>query len=168
METAIELDVDKTIKDFVALLSTIKPGDYNKIPFEGSWTPGQVVQHVLLSITAFTDLIYGPTKETDRDPGAGISKLREIFLDFSTKLNSPDFILPPSMDYTSAEQIKILEEKRGRLVAAGQTMDLSKTCTLFPMPASGFITRLEALHFVVVHTKRHTHQLEKICRTINK
>jgi hypothetical protein len=169
MQTAtIGAEVDKTISDFLQVLSSIDQEKFNTVPFKDSWTAGQLAQHVLLSVAGFTDLIYGAVKETERAPDQGIETIRRIFLDFSTKLKSPAFIVPPVMDYTKEEQITVLEQKKALLTQASETMDLAKTCTGFQLPAMGFLTRLEALYFVMYHTQRHTHQLRNISHQLNK
>jgi hypothetical protein len=164
----ISAEIDKTIKDFVQLLSVMDDKTYNVVPFKDSWTTGQLAQHVLLSVSAFTQLIYGPVKETERAPDLGIENLRKVFLNLDTKFKSPDFILPPAIDYIKEQQVNTLDEKRELLLRASETLDLTQTCTTFEMPRSGFITRLEALHFVVYHTQRHTHQLRNIYHSLTK
>jgi hypothetical protein len=164
----IGAEIDKTINDFIQLLASVDEKKLNIVPFKDSWTAGQLAQHVLLSVSGFTELVYGPVKETERAPDLGIETIRRIFLDFTIKLKSPDFILPPVMDYRKAEQMAILEQKKILLIQASETMDLTKTCTGFELPKMGLLTRLEALYFIMCHTQRHTHQLRNICQQLNK
>src|SRR5260221_2691509 len=64
----------------------------NIVPFEGSWTGGQVAEHLLKS-AGVADVVFGHTAPTSRPPDEKVPMLR-IFLDFSIKMKSPDFIIP--------------------------------------------------------------------------
>jgi DinB superfamily len=158
----IGVEIDKTLNDFIRLLSSIDQEQINIVPFNDSWTAGQVGQHVLLSVSGFAELVNGPVKETERAPDLGVEMLKKTFLNFTTKLKSPDFIKPAAVHYIKEELVQSLEEKKIALVLASEKLDLSKTCLAFELPATGFISRLEALHFVVYHTMRHVHQLKNI------
>ena len=77
------------------------------MPFEGSWTAGQVAQHILLSSSS-VEVLRGPVKKTKRAPDEGIENLRSIFLDFDTKLESPEFIMPQNKVYDKEELLRLL------------------------------------------------------------
>jgi hypothetical protein len=47
------LEIDKTIIEFIQILFTINQDQINTVPFKGSWTAGQIAQHV---ICLFQDL----------------------------------------------------------------------------------------------------------------
>ncbi len=57
---------------------------------------------------------------------------------------------------------KTLEYFRCKINLAMETMDLSKTCLAFELPVLGFLTRLEAIYFILFHTQRHIQQLKNI------
>src|SRR5438067_693566 len=66
----------------------------NTVPFEGSWTAGQVAQHILKSASGVSAALNGPVKTANRDPGQHLKLLGDIFLNFDIKMKSPDFVLP--------------------------------------------------------------------------
>lgn len=155
-------DLRETGKGFTATLRSFPSESFNKVPFAGSWTPAQVGEHIYKSIAGLPQVLNGHLEATIRDPAENIPMLEKIFLDFSTKLNSPDFILPSDKKHDQAEMVSSLDKVYDKLVAIAATEDLSLTCIDFKFPNSGHFTRQELLHFVFVHSKRHIHQLEKI------
>jgi hypothetical protein len=160
-------EAKNTFAAFTQLLSSIEDSKINIIPFADSWTAGQLGQHVILSAGGMVQLINGAVADTQRDPEENIPKLRAMFLDFTTKMKSPEFIVPEFKNYNKAELIKKLQEITTQLVHSIETLDTSKTCTSFEMPGSGHITRAEAMAFSIVHTQRHLHQLKNIVKQLN-
>lgn len=148
-----------------SLMATIKLFDdqtYNEIPFEGSWTPGQVVEHTVLSAEGFTQLIQAETRPTERAADELEPQLKSILLNFELKMHSPDFIYPEMKDYDSESQLERIKKVSDELKHALAALNLSPTCVGFELPGLGFVTRYEAAYFVVYHTQRHTHQLQEI------
>src|ERR1700744_1306823 len=97
--------LNETLEDFTETLAAFDDDEFNEIPYDGSWTPGQVGQHIILSVTFFTGLLAGPDTETERLPDLHVDILKTIFLNFDHKLQSPDFIIPPAIDYNKQEQL---------------------------------------------------------------
>jgi hypothetical protein len=134
----------------------------NEVPFPGSWTAGQVADHILKSQKGVTGIIQGKVKETNRDAEEKVKQLRDVFMDFSTKMKSPVFVKPVDqpIDRTRVlERIRNINEKLRAIVPG---MDLSLTCLDFALPGIGEMTRLEWLYFFVYHTKRHANQMKNI------
>lgn len=165
------MDKDEIIIDFskvfAALEKTVElfnESSFNEIPFEGSWTPGQVVEHILWSDAGFVEVLNAEVDDTVRPIDELKTQLKTIFLNFGTKMKSPDFILPELKEYDKDKHlIKINQIKEGILKAINE-LDLTKTCVSFALPGLGNLTRYEAIYFVIYHTERHTHQLNEIYR----
>src|SRR5918993_1186699 len=164
--TQLVTEIDKTLEKAVNSFDELDASEINKVPFENSWTAGQLMNHVLMSNKGFADIMRGPVEETDRDPSLNVETIRSIFLDFNTKMKSPDFILPPEKDYHKEALKSEFMAVKTQLIKTASSEDLSKTCTAFKLPQLGFLTRMEAIHFVLYHTQRHTHQLENIKQAI--
>lgn len=162
MENNIKQQLEMAIDGFINELSTVTPSDLNKIPFKDSWTPGQLAQHVALSDTGFADMLKGEIRPTERQPDQNVGVIKNILMDFTTKLQSPDFIVPEEKDYEKNELIGRLTDARTSIIDSIDHLDLTQTCTGFELPQMGFITRLEAVNFVIFHTLRHTNQLKNI------
>jgi len=155
-------EIDNVLADMIKTLSLFSEDEINTIPFEGSWTPGQVAQHIIMSDSGFANLLNGPVKDTDRQPDEHVEQLKAIFLNFDIKMKSPDFILPPAIDYKKEELLANLGEIKNQLSQFDQTNDMTKTCLGMELPTMGYLTRWEAATFIIVHTKRHVHQLGNI------
>jgi len=141
---------------------------YNKTPFENSWTAGQVVTHLLLSNNGFLEVLNAEVADTARAIGELQPQLKAIFLNFENKMKSPDFILPQLKAYDREIQLLEIGKIRAAFLKAINDLDLSKTCISFPVPGLGNLTRLEAIYFVIYHTQRHTHQLNEIYRFLKE
>jgi len=155
-------ELQDTVSEFQKLISSFDERQLNKVPYEGSWTAGQVAQHIILANSGFADVLNGPVKDTERAPDEQIEKIREIFLNFNTKMNSPDFILPTLKEYNKVKQLNALEKIKLDVSKAVDDLDLDKTCLAFELPVFGHLTRQEAVYFVIYHTQRHAQQLGRI------
>lgn len=169
MKTSIITDITATMDELTAIIMAFDQHQIDTLPFEGSWTAGQVAEHVIKSIGNLPELFAANvTPTTNRLPDANVSKLRNIFLDFNTKMQSPEFILPGTPDHDKETLLQSVDELKTQMINAANTLDLTLTCNNFEMPSLGFLTRFEWLIFFIVHTQRHTLQLKNIYKAINE
>lgn len=155
-------ELQNTTAQLTAAVNAIPNEKFNTVPFEGSWTAGQVCDHLLQSLGV--SVLYGATKTTDRAPDKNVAEIGNIFLDFSTKLQSPDFILPGEGPHDKQAYLNDFGDTFNKLIEAANTLDLTQTCLDFEMPVMGALTRLEFLWFYVFHSKRHVYQLQNIAK----
>lgn len=155
-------EFEETFSDLESAINLFDDKKFNEVPFEGSWTPGQVVQHIVLSSAGFAQVLNAEVKETDRAIDELIPELKSIFLNFGLKMKSPDFILPELKDYDREAFLVKVKEIRQAIGKAISALPLDKTCLAFQLPGMGYLTRLEAVHFVIYHTQRHIHQLRSM------
>lgn len=134
----------------------------NVVPFEGSWTAGQLAEHLVMSNSGFLQVINGPVTETDKPADLMVGQIKDDFLNFNVKYDSPKEIYPEYRTYNQPELLKNLKEIREGISNAVTGLDLTKTCSSYELPGYGYLTRLEAVYFVIYHTQRHTHQLKNI------
>ena len=145
--------------EFLAVVSSFNEERINTVPFENSWTAAQVADHVTQSNRSMVQALSSGGKTTPRDIAKGVTKLKELFLNFDAKLQSPKFILPTHHTYKRERIIAELKNSIEQLRASANTVDLSETVS---HRVFGDITKLEIVHFVVYHTQRHIHQLKNI------
>ena len=157
--------LDYTTSEFFRSVSLFDENEINKIPFEGSWTGAQVAEHVTRSNRGITKELQKEGKACDREPDAGVDQIKSIFLNFTKKLKSPEFILPTKSVYEKERLIADLKKSIERLKVEGKRQDLFKE---IHHPIFGNTTKLELLHFVVYHTQRHIHQLKNIFKIIKE
>lgn len=162
----IAKETEETMTGLSALLSSFSQEEINSVPFEGSWTAAQVVRHLILSNSGFLEVLYGPDKETDRPADQKVEQVKADFLDFTTKMQSPDFILPKAMIYDKTILLSTLEDIKTKFAIVIDTLDLNKICMAFELPGYGHFTRWEAIYFVIYHSQRHSHQLKNISQKL--
>ena len=153
----------KTLTDafnnFIEALSRFDEADINKIPFEGSWTPAQVVVHIILATDGVPD---GKTKPADRAFDASLPKIRPWWEDLSKKFKSPEPLLPDNNPRTKQELLSELKRVRDKDLAIVKTQDLTEICLDAELPSIGYLTRYEWLEFIRMHLRRHTFQLSNL------
>ena len=149
-----------------AALNGFTENNFNIIPFEGSWSAGQVAEHLLKANSGAVDTLKGKTKEAARKPDENEDMIRSIFLDFGTKMQSPEAILPSSEPKEQEDMITKHIRTGDALRKIVTAEDLKLLCTDFSLPNMGELTMYEWICFVNCHTKRHTHQLNNILKLL--
>jgi len=157
-------EFDHTFSTLLELLSSFSQEQLNTVPFAGSWTAGQVGRH--LQKGSPEEVLYGPVRPTERQPDEKVEELRMIFLNFDTRLQSPDFVLPEEGTYHKEALVSALQQTIARVREAVATRDMSATCTAFALPVMGELTGEEWATFYLVHTQRHIQQLKRIYKAI--
>lgn len=157
-------DLEHATQKLIDVLMTFDESELNSIPPTGGWSAGQVGEHLFKSDTSILNALYGPVKETLREPDAYVEDIKALFLDFSTRFQARDFILPTDDVYHDKHMlIMALKSHRDLIGKSILTLDLSLACTDPLLSAVvGEWTRLEYINFVIAHTHRHIHQLEEI------
>lgn len=155
--------LDETWKKFVDLISSRDAKLINKIPFEGSWTIGQVARHVTKSNFGMVKALQMHGTVSERDLLQAEPKFKKIFLDFEAKYNSPEFIKPETKEYQKEDLLPDLKNSIKQLKEQREKQDLSE---LLNLEILGELTKLELLYFVLYHTQRHIHQLENILKEL--
>ena len=155
--------LDEITSEFLQLVASLDENEINAIPFKDSWTAAQVAEHVTKSNISIIHSLKVKGKPSERTPDERAEELKDLFLDFSTKLKSPDFILPTRDIYEKQMLVINLKDSIDEIKQLRKKVNLAETLN---HPAFGDITKLEILHFVVYHTQRHTHQLSKISQSV--
>ena len=160
-QQALQTEFDKTSEELISLLSSFDQEQINVKPTGGGWSAAQVGDHLLQSY-GVADTLKGKVSETTRPAGEKAEILKSIFLDFSTKFESPDFIIPTEKPIDKNQLLQGLREQFYQMRQVLTTEDLSLTCHDFVLPQIGELTRYEWLVFVMVHTQRHIHQIKQL------
>jgi hypothetical protein len=151
--------------NLVELITSLNEKQVNTVPFENSWTAGQVMEHVTKSNTGIAKALNIEGNQADRNPDARAEELKEMFLDFTIKFKSPEFILPTKDFHSKESVIEDLENSVELLKEVSRNANLAES---IKHPAFGEITKLELLHFVKFHMLRHLRQLKNIAESIDK
>lgn len=151
-----------TLAQLEETVDSFNEDDLNRVPFQGSWTAGQVARHLIISNSGFLQMLHGPVKDTLRDPNQFVENIKADFLNFNIKMKNPDFTEPENIHYKKEKLLTDMGRISEGLNQAANALDLAQTCTSFELPVYGFLTRAEAIAFVLYHTQRHIHQLKNI------
>ncbi|MES2431295.1 MAG: DinB family protein [Bacteroidota bacterium] len=154
------VSIDDTFTQLAQLLSSLDENGINKIPYQGSWTPGQLIRHVTKSTNGMAQAMLASPKLAERDVTQNVHQLKKTFLDFSKKINSPEFIIPEDEIYNKENSLKELNQSFEKLKENANKADLNNLVEGLPF---GPTTKFELLHFVLFHTERHLHQMRRIC-----
>lgn len=153
---------------FMERLKTVPGTAFNRVPFDGSWSPAQVGDHVHKFLGGIDAALRMPRAEPDRAPDAHEPLLREIFLNFDRKSKAP-VIVEPSKDRIEKEElITALAQITGTLCIRISEGNLLARCVGLPFPTIGDMTGMEWVLFGDYHLQRHTHQLEQMQPFFNK
>jgi bacterioferritin (cytochrome b1) len=153
----------ETTNEMLQLVSSFNEDEMNSMPFKDSWTAAQVAEHVTKSNASMIRSLSEEGKTSSRNIDEGVQKLKEIFLDFTSKLKSPKFILPTRNSYSKEIVVADLKNSIEQIKKLSNTINLSE---IVNHRVFGEITKFEILHFVVYHTERHIHQLKNIFQKV--
>jgi len=151
--------LDDATSEFFRIVSSFEELQLNQRPYTNGWSAGQVAEHVMLSNRNIVQELSKPGKVCERQPDAGVERIRSVFLNFDKKMNAPDFIVPTRDVYKKEALVRSLKKSIDEL------NDVAKREEVFEIvnhAIFGEVTRLENLFFVLYHTQRHIHQLRKI------
>ena len=157
--------LDETWADLMNLIESTDETSANLVPFEGSWTAAQLIRHVTKSNKAIAQGLEMNGTPAQRNPEEGVAKIKDMFLDFDAKYQSPKFIVPENIHFERERIITALQKSIEQLKKARNNVELTEMITL---PIFGEVTKLELLYFVLYHTQRHNHQLRKILKALQK
>lgn len=159
----IATETRMAVSQIIDFMISLDESKINTIPYEGSWTAGQLLRHVTKSISGMAKALEKEGKPAGRDPGERIQELKKVFLDFSKKMQSPDFIVPEEGPYKKQTAIDELNRSFDQFIKNAEKANVNDLVEGLPL---GPITKLEIVHFVSYHTQRHLHQMKKICAAL--
>lgn len=155
-------EFESAVNTTVTLLSKLNHEELNSVPFKRSWTAAQAADHLIKAGTGMDKLLAAPAPAATRRPDEKAKEFRDLFLDFTTKMQSPDFILPDKDAYEKEWLIKNLEEVKNTTVSAAKKASLNEVPQLQEGHPLQGTTKLELLYFMAYHTQRHNRQIENI------
>lgn len=168
MKATVRQNIRQTLGKLADTVSQFDQSQIDVIPFEGSWTAGQVTEHISKGMSGMPQLVAGKTDKPTRPFDEKAQYMRDTFLDFLVKFESPDFLLPTQEKHDKQQLIGRLRQIENELLGVAEKQDLTLLLLDFEMPQSDHLTICEMLEFMMAHAQRHIHQLENIYRRLNK
>jgi hypothetical protein len=144
---------------YISTLEKFSDEKINEVPFAGSWTPGQVTDHIIKATSGIPDKY---TEPANRPYNEKVEKIEAVFLDFEVKFKSPEFVVPGNGAFDKAALIETLRSTLQRHVEKVEDTDLTALCLKFELPLIGPMTRYEWFRFIIAHMIRHHRQLTNI------
>jgi hypothetical protein len=158
---AVIADLQLSTSLLLKFFSSFDSEDFNKRTADGSWTPGEIAEHLLRLDIAINRILQGSSRMTNRDPDEKSANIKHVFLNLDRKLQAPSEIQPTDTIKDPFSIIAKIRSERHKMIEMIQTKDLSETCTSFSHHAFGEMTRLEWIYLSIYHAERHMLHLEK-------
>lgn len=150
---------DDTSSKLLQLVSSFTEEAMEERRVAGSWTPAQICEHIIKSNNSIAHALSAKTEITEREPDLRVPEVKELFLDFTKKFQSPPFVIPTRVDYKKEMIIEDLQKSIKEFRELANTVNLYETGDI---PGFGVLTKLELVYFNVYHTQRHIKQLENL------
>ncbi|HEY5826084.1 MAG TPA: DinB family protein [Cyclobacteriaceae bacterium] len=145
--------------EFITVFSSFEEEVINHKPSPNSWTPAQVVVHIIKATDGVPD---HTTKPLDREVDSNLPKIRPWWEDLNQKFTSPEPLQPDDKPHSKKELIFELQRVREKDLSILLHEDLTLLCLDFELPGIGCLTRYEWLWFIQMHLNRHTFQLQNM------
>ena len=162
MKKEIINELETALNKTTMLLAGFSQSEINITPSSGGWSAAQVGRHLYKSSNGTDELLKAQSETAGRQPDEKVDWLKQIFLNFETKLNAPDFIIPEDKEYNKNELIISLEDTNKKIVEAAKEANLTDVAPLPEGHPLMGITKLEMLYFITYHTMRHNRQIENL------
>lgn len=160
MEKAqLNQDISSVFDEVIDVLNEIPQNLFNKVPFEDSWTIGQVAEHIAICSRGIPD---SHVKEVERVYDENEEALKGIFLDMGQKAKAAPAVTPHLPPHQKEELLEKIKANKIVLTKTIKDKELSQICLDMEFPFMGYLTRYEWLRFVQVHTQRHLNQIKNI------
>jgi hypothetical protein len=159
MKEQLSKDMSAAFDGFINALDRFSESAFNHPVTEGGWSPGQVADHIFKATKAIPDKNTIPS---DRLYNEKIDAIERQFLNFETKLKSPDFVYPEPGPFDKNQMLLLLQSVKEKHKLRIAERDLTEICVGYELPYIGTMTRYEWFSFIIVHVKRHTYQLNNM------
>ena len=161
-------EIENAHRDFIHQLSQFSGQELNRVPNEGSWTAGQVTEHIIKSNGGILNkLLNGDVTSITRPYDEQVDLIKNIFR--SEDKMKTAFVLEPSQPpHELDDLLKSLRQQKDQQFETINQKDLKELSIelQFP-PAPNGLTRYEWLIFMIEHTQRHCKQIESIYNEIS-
>ena len=156
-------EIDSTFKQLIDMISLLDYNQINQVPYEDSWTAGQLCSHVIKSTGGVAQVMKIDGKPSENRSSEKVIELRNIFLDFSIQMKSPQEIIPDDGPFEKQTLLTELSDCLKKLKENSNATSLGEVIEGLPF---GPVSKYELLHFVLYHSQRHLRQLKRIYEAV--
>lgn len=140
--------------------------EFNKSVSIGSWSAGDIAEHLYIVESYINRTMTGAVRPSDRDPVQKAQLLGTTFQDFEKKFTAGKEIYPTEVPKDRDEITQKLVNNRTTLLNTIKVHDITESCLDFIHPKFGELTRAEWIYFIIYHGDRHLQQLENVRKFI--
>jgi hypothetical protein len=159
IESVIE-ELEESTRMLIKELSAFSDEQFFYRPAEGSWSAGEIAEHILLLETRANEGMH--TARTGNRPfDLKIIPIRNGLKEDEKKYVAPTKVIPKGEMKNKQDLLDALVQQREVLKNMIRKMDLS-LITEFRHPVIGSMSRLEWVYFHIYHTERHVRQLKSL------
>jgi hypothetical protein len=158
MKEKLIANINETYDNLIRVLTRIP--EINEPKPNNNWTVGQVCEHIILSSLIVLETLKGKTEIAEKDRELKDEIIKVVFLDFSQKMTSPDFIQPVQKSHSKEETLSTIQNLKSEILEISKESDLELVCLDFELQDFGKFTVYEWIIFCLCHTQRHTKQIE--------
>lgn len=155
-------------QDLNRTLSRFSDETLNTVPFEGSWTAGQVAEHIINSqLYILTQLSEGPVSTADRLYDQEVNTIQAIFRDMESKAKTDESIAPGPPTHDLRKLLETLNKQKEQQIEIIKTRKLEEFCATLEFPGIGHLSRYEWMHMMIEHGQRHRRQIDNIYKKLD-
>ena len=160
-------EIENLHKNFNKVLLQFSEDEINIVPFEGSWTAGQVTEHIIKSNKGILEqLLNSNTKSANRPFDEQLKVVQEVFRS-EEKMKSAPHLVPTELSHNLDNLRITLKKQKEQRIETIKEKDLGELIAAleFP-PSSDGLTRYEWLNLIIEHGNRHQKQIENIYKEL--
>lgn len=155
----IREDIEVVFERVVTVIGGINEKQLNEVPFEGSWTVGQVAEHIVICSRGIPD---NEVKQADRPFDLNVDALTKIFQNMEEKSEADPAVSPHPPPHKKEDLSSQIRNNKEKLISIAKERDLTELSLGMEFPGMGYLTRYEWLSFICLHTQRHLNQINNI------
>lgn len=153
-------DIDLSTQSLIECTERVPENIFNSKPSENSWSPGDILEHLMIIEGYVNSLYTGETKKCVRNPLLQIEKIEKTFMDFQKKYSAQGPVIPSKNEKIKQTILTQITKSRTAFVEAVKLHDLTEICLGYEHFFFGQMTRVEWIYFNIYHSKRHIRQIE--------
>lgn len=136
---------------------------------KSGWSGIEILEHICLTDEFVASFIFKtPDGVADKEFLVGESKLREMLIYSTHRVNAPDRVIPKNTISDQHQFAEKFSEIRANLVERLKTPSDLPTYRYYHTPLMGDLTVSDWLYFMIFHTERHLNQLRKLMTVNNR
>lgn len=161
-------EYDLNTESFIQFVEGISEDQFNLKTDEDTWSAAENIEHVIRSEFGTARLFNASTKkDPSRDTEKKIQEIKSQFQDRTKKLQAFGVVLPTDNQKDKSDLLEKFKTSRKQVIDLIKVQNLDEVCTRFEHPLFGYMTRREWIHFNIVHTNRHKHQIQDLLDSLN-